>query len=56
MFSTVYFGRHPLSLRLEYAKAERAVVRTKTPLDIYAGREFVCETLVEISVAREHLQ
>ena len=51
MFPTVYSGHHLLSPKVEYSKAERVVVQTETPLDIYADGEFVCETPAEISVA-----
>ncbi len=51
MFPTVYFGRHLLSPKVEYSKAERVMVQTETPVEIYADGEFVCETPVEISVA-----
>ena len=51
MFPTVYFGRHRLSPKVEYAKATRLLVETETPLEIYADGEFVCETPAEISVA-----
>lgn len=51
MFPTVYFGRHLLVPEVEYSKAERVVVETETPLEIYADGEFVCETPAEISVA-----
>jgi diacylglycerol kinase (ATP) len=51
MFPTVYFGLHLLVPEVEYTKAERVVVETETPLEIYADGEFVCETPAEISVA-----
>ena len=51
MFPTVYFGRHLLSSKVEYSKAERVVVETDTPLEVYADGEYVCETPAEISVA-----
>jgi len=51
MFPTVYFGRHLLSPKVEYSKAERVMVETDTPLDVYADGEFVCKTPAEISVA-----
>ncbi len=51
MFPTVYFGRHLLSPKVEYLKAERVKVETETPLEIYADGEFVCETPAEISIA-----
>jgi diacylglycerol kinase (ATP) len=51
MFPTVYFGHHLLSPKVEYSRAERVLVETGTPLEIYADGEFVCETPAEISVA-----
>jgi diacylglycerol kinase (ATP) len=51
MFPTVYFGHHLLSPKVEYSKAERVMVQTETPLDIYADGEFVCQTPAEIAVA-----
>ena len=51
MFPTVYFGHHVLSPKVEYSKAERVLVETETPLEIYADGEYVCETPAEISVA-----
>ena len=51
MFPTVYFGHHRLSPKVEYSKAERVLVETETPLEIYADGEYVCETPAEISVA-----
>jgi diacylglycerol kinase (ATP) len=51
MFPTVYFGHHLLSPKVEYFKAERVIVETETPIEIYADGEFVCETPVEISIA-----
>ncbi|MBZ5663558.1 MAG: hypothetical protein LAO30_03055 [Acidobacteriia bacterium] len=51
MFPSVYFGHHLLSPKVEYSKAERVIVETETPLEIYADGEFVCETPAEISAA-----
>ncbi len=51
MFPTVYFGRHLMSRKVEYSKAERVCVEAETPLEIYADGEFVCETPAEISIA-----
>jgi diacylglycerol kinase (ATP) len=51
MFPTVYFGRHRLSSKVEYSKAERVRVHTEIPLEIYADGEFVCKTPADISVA-----
>lgn len=55
MFPTVYFGRHLLSPRVLYSKAERVIVETGSPLEIYADGEFVCETPAEISIAASAL-
>ena len=51
MFPTVYFGRHRHSAKIEYSKAERVMVQTETPFDMYSDGEFVCQTPAEISVA-----
>ncbi len=51
MFPTVYFGRHLLSPKVEYSKAQRVMVESKTPLEIYADGELVCETPAEVSIA-----
>jgi diacylglycerol kinase (ATP) len=56
MFPSVYFGRHLYSPKVEYSKAERVMVQTETPLEIYADGEFVCETPAEISVAPRALR
>jgi len=56
MFPTVYFGRHLLSSKVEYSKAERVLIETEIPLDIYADGEFVCQTPAEISVAPRSLR
>jgi diacylglycerol kinase (ATP) len=56
MFPSVYFGRHLLSPKVEYSKAERVIVETETPLEIYADGEFVCETPAEISIAASALR
>ena len=56
MFPTVYFGQHTRSQSVEYSRAERVLVETDTPLEIYADGEFVCETPAEISVARGALR
>jgi diacylglycerol kinase (ATP) len=56
MFPSVYFGHHLLSPKVEYSKAERVIVETETPLEIYADGEFVCETPAEISIAASALR
>jgi diacylglycerol kinase (ATP) len=55
LFPTVYFGRHLLSPKVEYSKAERVSISTEVPLDIYADGEFVCQTPAELSVAKAAL-
>jgi diacylglycerol kinase (ATP) len=55
MFPTVYFGRHLRMPEVGYTRAERVVVQTDTPREIYADGELVCETPVEISVAAKML-
>jgi diacylglycerol kinase (ATP) len=52
MFPSVYFGRHLWMRQVEYSQAERICIETETPLEIYADGEYVCETPVEIGVAR----
>ncbi len=56
LFPTVYLGHHLLSPKVEYTKAERVMVQTGTPIEIYADGEFVCETPAEISIAAGALQ
>jgi len=56
LFPTVYLGRHLLSSKVTYSRAERVVVETGTPMEIYADGEQVCETPVEISVAARALR
>ena len=56
MFPTVYFGGHLRMPEVAYSKAERVRVETEVPLEIYADGEFVCETPVEIAVARGALK
>ncbi len=51
LFPTIYFGRHLLSSKVEYSKAERACLESDVPLEIYADGEFVCNTPAEISIA-----
>ena len=56
MFPTVYFGKHLLSSKVDYSRADRVLLETETPLDIYADGEFVCETPAEISIAPSALR
>jgi len=56
LFPTVYFGRHLQVPEVEYSRAERVLVQTETPREIYADGEFVSETPAEISVAPRALR
>ena len=56
MFPRVYSGRHLLSPKIEYTKAERVKIESGCPVEIYADGEFVCETPAEISIAPGALQ
>ncbi len=56
MFPTVYFGGH---LKFEEVKCDQvatARLETERPLDVYADGEYICQTPVEISVARNALK
>jgi len=56
LFPTVYFGRHLSFQEVEYSQAERAGLEAESPLDVYADGEYVCQTPVEFSVARNALK
>jgi diacylglycerol kinase (ATP) len=56
MFPTVYFGHHLLSPKVQYSKAQRVVIQTEAPLEIFADGEFVCQTPAEISIAPRALR
>ncbi len=56
MLPTVYFGRHLRLPEVEHARAERVVVQTNTPQEIYADGEFICNTPAEVSVVPKVLR
>jgi diacylglycerol kinase (ATP) len=56
LFPTVYVGKHLGFREVEYAQAETARLETESPLDVYADGEYVCQTPVEFSVARNALK
>ena len=56
LFPTVYSGRHLKIREVKYFQAGRVRIETEHPLDVYADGEFVCQTPVEISVARSALK
>jgi diacylglycerol kinase (ATP) len=56
LFPTVYFGGHLRFREIEYAQTETARLETGFPIDVYADGEYVCQTPVEFSVARDALR
>jgi diacylglycerol kinase (ATP) len=52
LFPTVYFGKHLSMKEVEYFQAERLRIETERPLDVYADGEYVCQTPVEVRVAK----
>ncbi len=51
LFPSVFSGKHVGIPEVEYFQAERIVVESETPLDVYADGEFICQTPVELTVA-----
>jgi diacylglycerol kinase (ATP) len=56
LFPAVYFGRHLSIRQVEYFQTERLRVETEEPLDVYADGEYVCQTPIEVSVAKRALE
>ncbi len=56
LFPTVYFGRHLSFDEVEYAQTTSVRIDTEYPLDVYADGEYVCQTPVKFSVARNALR
>lgn len=56
LFPTVYFGGHLGFCEVDYSQTETARLETETPLDVYADGEYVCQTPVDFSVARNALR
>jgi len=56
LFPTVYFGRHLSIPEVEYFQTPALRVETEHPLDVYADGEYVCQTPVEVGVARAALR
>jgi diacylglycerol kinase family enzyme len=52
LFPAVYLGRHLAMRDVAYFQSSRLQVETEHPLDVYADGELVCQTPVEVSVAR----
>jgi diacylglycerol kinase (ATP) len=56
LFPSVYFGRHLGIEEVEYSQSERIRVESPSPVEIYADGEYVCQTPVEIGIARGALK
>ena len=56
LFPTVYFGRHLGISGVEYFQAHSLRLETEHPLDVYADGEYVCQTPIDVSVARAALR
>jgi diacylglycerol kinase (ATP) len=55
LFPTIYFGRHLRVPEVDYFQTERLHLATESPLAVYADGEYVCETPIEVTVARRAL-
>jgi diacylglycerol kinase (ATP) len=56
LFPTVYFGKHLSFDEVEYQHTTSASLETNHPVDVYADGEYVCQTPIELSVARNALR
>lgn len=56
LFPTVYFGKHLGMQEVEYLRTSRLKIETDKPLDVYADGEYVCQTPIEVTVARNALR
>jgi diacylglycerol kinase (ATP) len=56
LFPTVYFGRHLRMKEVEYLQTSRLKIETQEPLNVYADGEYVCQTPIEVSIARSALR
>jgi diacylglycerol kinase (ATP) len=55
LLPTVYFGHHLGIKGVEYLQTHGLKVEAETPIDVYADGEYVCQTPVEVTVARNAL-
>jgi diacylglycerol kinase (ATP) len=55
LFPSVYGGHHLKFQEVEYFQATNFELITNPPVDVYADGEFVCQTPVQITVARSAL-
>ncbi len=56
LFRSVYSGGHLAIEEVEYTQTECIRVESPSPVEIYADGEYVCETPVEVGVARGALR
>jgi diacylglycerol kinase (ATP) len=56
LFPSVYFGRHLGIKEVEYLQTSQLRLETEKPLDVYADGEYVCQTPIEVSIARNALR
>jgi diacylglycerol kinase (ATP) len=56
LFPSVYGGNHLKFKEVEYFQAARFELAAQPPVDVYADGEFVCQTPVEIGVAKGALR
>ncbi len=56
VFPSVYLGRHLGIREVEYFSTVRVCVETDRSLDVYADGEYVCQTPIEVKVARGALR
>jgi len=56
LFPTVYFGKHLQMPEVEYFRSDRLRLETEKPFPVYADGEYVCETPIDVSVAKAALK
>jgi diacylglycerol kinase (ATP) len=56
LFPTIYFGRHLSITEVDYFQADGLRLQSDAPVDVYADGEYVCQTPIEVSVARKALR
>jgi len=56
LFPTIYFGGHLRMPQVDYCQTGRLRIETETPTEVYADGEYVCQTPIEVSVARKALR
>lgn len=56
LFPSVYFGHHLRHKPVEYFQAARLRIETGKPVDVYADGEYVCQTPIEVSAAKQALR